>query len=214
MYRAAMHVPYTALRWALLTTAFLLLAACANSTGQQHQRAVAIEPGDTCAVCGMYIEHHPGPRGEAYVRGSVEPLKFGSTRDFFAYVTQPDVTGQLGRVFVQDTARIDWDHPSSSADTFIDARHAYYVAWQPLAGAMGPTLASFARRADARAFIARHGGRMLRFEQITPELISSLGYRCPKSNTQTGTGHGTTVAACVTKAPAAHDGDIRNRPHN
>jgi copper chaperone NosL len=149
-------------RWLIALATAALLAACGNDRAVS-QPPLVIRSGDVCAVCGMYITHQPGPRGEAYV----EALKFDSTRDFFAYVTQPDVVSRLESAYVQDTARIDWAPPSNAAESFIDARKAYYVAWQPLSGGMGPTFASFARRADADAFIRAHGGAVLRFDQIT-----------------------------------------------
>lgn len=188
-----------AFRIALLVTVALLVA-CRSGTDWSHQKPVDIKSGDTCAVCGMYITHYPGPRGEAYVQGRNTPLKFGSTRDFFAYVTQPDVQRELQSLFVQDTARIDWNHPPDAADTFIDARQAYYVAWQPLAGAMGPDLASFAKRRDAQAFIGEHGGLMLRFNEVTPQLISALAYRCPSHDVLSKLGLST--AKCTVKKPS------------
>lgn len=158
--------------------AVALLAACGNDV-PVSQPPVVIRSGDVCVVCGMYITQQPGPRGEAYVEAGSEALKFDSTRDFFAYVTQADVASRLESAYVQDSARIDWAHPSNAADSFTDARKAYYVAWQPLRGGMGPTFASFAGRADAEAFVRAHGGAVLRFSQITPALVSSLGYHCP-----------------------------------
>ena len=158
----------------------LLLAACGNDRSLPAQNATAIEQGDVCAVCGMYIFGSPGPRGEAYIEGRKLPLKFDSTRDFFAYVLQPENQSILQHLFVQDTASIDWDHPSNAATSFIDARNAWYVAWQPLSGAMGPTLASFAKDHDAQAFVKTHGGQIFRFDEITPQLISLLQSTCPK----------------------------------
>jgi len=186
----------------LAVAAAASLAGCGADSGA-HQKPVAIRKGDTCAVCGMYIAKYAGPRGEAYVSGYSTPLKFGSTRDFFAYVTQPDEKRNLESVFVQDTARIDWAHPSNLPNSFTDARKAYYVAWQPLPGAMGPTFASFAKRSDAEAFIKAHGGRLLRYGDVTPEVVSSLSYHCPAA----GSPVGAVAKGCVKKAaPAgAHD---------
>lgn len=153
----------------------LLLTGCEKHLMPPSQQPVAIEDEDVCAVCGMYIKNSPGPRGEAYVEGQKKPLKFDSTRDFFAYVLQPENATRLQHLFVQDSARINWAHPSNSADSFTDARTAYYVGWQPLLGSMGPTLASFARKEDANQFVREHGGHLLRFDEITPEMISLLG---------------------------------------
>ncbi len=187
--------------------AFLLAAAvgaCGRQEAHLNQPAVDIKNGDTCVVCGMYITHYPGPRGEAYLSGVKGLLKFGSTRDFFAYVTRDDIVPRLQTLYVQDTARIDWTHPSNAAASFTDARTAYYVAWQPVAGEMGSTFASFAKRTDAEAFIGAHGGALLRFDQITPALVSGLTYTCPAASSPF---YALAVKAkCVVKAGAMSAG--------
>lgn len=167
-----------------LAGGFAVLLMAGGITGcDDHATArqvpVPIEMNDTCAVCGMYITKYPGPRAEAYVQGMGAPLKFGSTRDFFAYVLQPENQVELQSLFVQDTAKIDWRHPPDTPESFINARRAYYVVFQPLTGAMGPTLAPFNHKAAAARFIATNGGALLRFHQITPDLISGLATSCP-----------------------------------
>lgn len=161
-----------------------VLAALAGCTGGQPpaQHALDTHPDDACAVCGMYLDGSPGPRAEAWVAGRAKPLVFDSTRDFFAYVTQPENQAGLQEMFVQDSARLDWEAPSHAAVSFIDARTASYVAWQPLPGSMGPTLAPFATRTAAVAFARAHGGAVLAFDDVTPALVSTLGYRCPASD--------------------------------
>lgn len=186
-------------RWLWLLASAGALAGCGAGTTQDARPPVAIGAEDACAVCGMDIAGSPGPRAEAYVGDAAQPLKFESTRDFFAYVLQPDVTSQLGAVYVQDAARIDWTHPGGAAAGFTDARAAYYVAWQPLQGGMGPTLASFAHRADADAFVAAHGGEVLRFGDVTPALVSQLDYACPAP----GTPAARLVRACRAAPPGA-----------
>ena len=165
-------------RLAALVLALALLAGCGGGNAPA-QHAVDTHPDDACAVCGMYLDGSPGPRAQAWVAGRAKPLVFDSTRDFFAYVLQPENQAALQELFVQDSARIDWQQPSHAAISFIDARRAYYVAWQPLPGSMGPTLAPFATRAAAAAFVHEHGGALLGFDEITPALVATLDYRCP-----------------------------------
>jgi copper chaperone NosL len=162
----------------LCPTLLLVLAACGDHRAVA-QHAVETHKDDVCAVCGMYLDASPGPRAEAWLAGRTTPLTFDSTRDFFAYVLQPENTARLQGLFVQDSRRIDWQHPTHAAASFIDARTALYVAWQPLPGSMGPTLAPFATRAEAEAFVREHGGAVLGFDQITTALVSALDYRCP-----------------------------------
>jgi len=133
---------------------------------------VAIKFGDECHVCGMTIDRFPGPKGEAYVRGASKPFKFCSTRDLFSWWLQPENKIAATSVYVHDMGKTSWKHPSDK--DFVDARTAWYVTDQPLPGAMGPTLASFAHKADADAFVNKHGGRLLRFQDITLELLANL----------------------------------------
>lgn len=170
--------PITTLRRAAFVLALALLAGCGGKPAPAHH-AVDTHPDDACAVCGMYLDGSPGPRAEAWISGRSKPLMFDSTRDFFAYVLQPENQSALQELFVQDSARIDWQQPAHAAVSFIDARAAVYVAWQPLPGSMGPTLAPFASRAAAEAFKAEHGGAVLGFAEITPALVATLDYRCP-----------------------------------
>ncbi len=184
----------------------LAISGCNNHSTAIPRAPVMIVKGDVCATCGMFIHGYPGPRAEAYIEGRAAPLKFGSTRDFFAYILQPDNATQLQELYVQDSARIDWKNPSDAADSFVDAHGAFYVAWQPLGGEMGPTLASFARLGDAQSFIKQYGGELMKFDQITPALVSTLGYQCPPS----ATSDGATASACTIVTPPAaakNDGD-------
>jgi len=171
-------LPMTNLRRAVFVLALAVLAGCGGNPAPARH-AVDTHPDDTCAVCGMYLDGSPGPRAEAWINGSAKPLVFDSTRDFFAYVLQPENQSALQELFVQDSARIDWQQPAHAAASFIDARTAVYVAWQPLAGSMGPTLAPFASRAVAETFAREHGGAVLDFAEITPALVATLDYRCP-----------------------------------
>jgi copper chaperone NosL len=155
-----------------------LLSAC-GSNPAPAKHAIDTHADDTCAVCGMYLDGSPGPRAEAWVAGRDRPFVFDSTRDFFAYVLQPENQSALREMFVQDSARIDWNAPGHAKESFIGARDAFYVAWQPLPGSMGPTFAPFATRAAAENFVRAHGGAALRFGEITTELVAALDYRCP-----------------------------------
>lgn len=158
----------------LLPRVVLSVGGCRGSGTATRQPPVDILPADTCAVCGMYITHYPGPKAEAYMRGRAQPLKFGGLMDFFTYIRDPENRERLQALYVQDVTRINWNHPSVKASNFTDARRAWYVAGQPLCGEMGPTLASFARRKDAEAFERQHGGRTLTFPAITGKLLEQV----------------------------------------
>ena len=57
----------------------------------------------------------------------------------------------------------------------IDGLKAYYVIGSNVLGPMGKDLVPFEREADANEFMADHAGKsLLRFEQVTPDVIKSL----------------------------------------
>lgn len=146
------------------------LAACGDDPGPPVAQApVPIDEGDACHMCGMFIKHFPGPKGQCYVRGAEAPLKFCSTRDLFGFTTQPENEHTVQSVFVHDMAATDWAEPDDAA--FVDGRLAHYVICHPLRGAMGPTFASFRERAAAEAFAAEHRGRILAFGEIDAERV-------------------------------------------
>ncbi len=149
-----------------------LLASCRKDGTAASQPPVPIGPDDVCAVCGMTIAKQPGPKAEAYLEDQPGVLKFGGTVDFFSFILQPENRDRLQAAYVQDMAQADWNHP---VDHWIDARKAWYVPTKELHGEMGPTLASFASRADAEAFAKRYGGEVLTFAQATPKVIFNLG---------------------------------------
>lgn len=170
-----LHLPHctkslTAVALVILS-ALLFTGGCADRGDTDQPRPpVEITRDDQCYLCGMIIADFPGPKGEAYTLGKA--LKFCSTVDLFTYLLQPEAEAVVREVYVHDMAATEW--PSPSADTFIDARAAWYVAGHSLRGAMGPTLASFKRQEDAQAFSERFGGRVLRFDEVTLDLIIGL----------------------------------------
>ena len=158
-----------------LIMALMLILGCDQDPGTRNALPPqAIDASDECHVCGMIINRFPGPKGEAFVGGNLQALKFCSTRDLFAYLLQPEADANVREIYVHDMAGADWRHPPDAA--LIDARLAWYVVNHSLRGAMGPTLASFRYREDAQAFAERYGGSLLRFEQVGLDEIANLGY--------------------------------------
>ncbi len=145
------------------------LAACSPSPGPATPQELA--PGTACALDGMLLLDYPGPKAQIhYADGTVE--FFCDTVEMFALVLRPEQKRKLRAVYTQDMSKEDWRQPRSS---WIDARGAFYVADSKLRGSMGPTFAAFARREDAEGFMKQHGGKLLRFEEVTPEMSDLRG---------------------------------------
>ncbi|SDO42276.1 copper chaperone NosL [Halomonas shengliensis] len=157
----------------LLLISALLLAACGDSEPEALAAAQPIEEGDSCHVCGMLIDEHPGPKGQAFMAAQGEALKFCSTMDLFAFLKQPENETQVSHAYVHDVAAAPWATPDDEA--FVPASEATYVVGHDQRGAMGHTLASFADEADAVAFREAHGGELVSFAEIDLDLLGRLG---------------------------------------
>ena len=159
------------------TLAVATILGCKEQSAHavKHQ-PVAIADGDECHVCGMIINNFPGPKGQAYVQGADTPLKFCSTRDLFAFLTQPEAQSVTREVYVHDMAVGDWDKPDDNA--YTNGREAIYVICHPLRGAMGAALASFKDRHAAIQFAEQHGGKLIVFADVDVALISRLNDAC------------------------------------
>ncbi|MEO8653406.1 MAG: nitrous oxide reductase accessory protein NosL [Ramlibacter sp.] len=143
-----------------------ILAGCGRSEAAAVQ-PVEIDRTIADSVDGMILLDYPGPKGQIHY-DSGKPDFFCDTVGMFSMYLQPEQQKRVRALFVQDMGQADWKNPTGH---WIDAKAAYYVAGSKARGAMGPTLASFAREADAVAFAARDGGKVYRFDQVTPGMV-------------------------------------------
>lgn len=144
----------------------VVLGGCSKSETVAVQ-PVALTRDTVCSLDGMTLTDYPGPKAQIhYDRGN--PDFFCDTIEMFSIYLNPEQQKRVRAVFVQDMAKADWNNPT---DHWIDAKTAFYVGGSKSHGSMGPTLASFARENDARAFAAKEGGQVYRFGQITPDMV-------------------------------------------
>ncbi|MDR2853623.1 MAG: nitrous oxide reductase accessory protein NosL [Burkholderiaceae bacterium] len=147
------------------------LSACDNKAG----RAVAphqIDAHSACDLDGMLLADYPGPKAQIFYVGDPEPHWFCDTVEMFSMLLKPEQVKPVQAVFVQDMGKADWDSPRGN---WFDARKGFYVLGSKRNGSMGPTIASFAQVSDANAFAAREGGKVLRYNQVKPDMVDLTG---------------------------------------
>lgn len=167
MITISMALPAAARRTLCLTA--LLLAACTPNT----PRVAAQEPSaDTaCALDGMVLRDFPGPKAQIqFAEG--QPDFYCDLMELFAVVLAAEQKRSIAGLYVQDMSKADWAHPTGN---WVEARTAYYVVGSRKLGSMGPTFGAFATEQGARTFAAAEGGRVLRFEQISRDMVSMGG---------------------------------------
>lgn len=152
-----------------LGCAVLVLAVLAGGCEQKPQLAQPreITRSTACALDGMILADYPGPKGQIqYDKG--EPDFFCDTMELMSIYLQPEQRKRVVGIFTQDMGKTDWQNPQGN---WIDAKQAFFVHGSKMKGSMGPTLATFARAEDAQSFAKAHGGRVLRFEEITLDMV-------------------------------------------
>jgi len=152
-----------------LRCAWLAVALLVGGCGEERRIAQPQEiTRDTaCSLDGMILADYPGPKGQIhYDKG--EPDFFCDTRELMSIYLRPEQKRRVVGIFTQDMGKAEWKNPQGQ---WIDARTAYFVLGSRMKGSMGPTLATFLRAEDAQSFVKANGGRVLRFDEITPEMV-------------------------------------------
>ncbi len=115
----------------------------------------------------MIIVDFPGAKAQIHYRnGQVDP--FCSTLDMFLFYLQPDRPKNIVAIYVNDMGQADWQHPEGN---WINAKDAFYVYGGDVMGPMGEALVPFSDKGDAENYVRKHGGRIVRFDGITPEML-------------------------------------------
>jgi len=126
-----------------------------------------------CLIDGMILVDHPGPKGQAIFKDGQHHF-FCDIKGLFSSLYDPNYKMKIKQAFVQDFGQREW---SSYNDRWIDVESAFYVMDSKKFGAMGPTLVSYSKRADADAFAKEFGGSVVAFSEITEELFEAYQAR-------------------------------------
>lgn len=125
---------------------------------------------DKCPVCGMFVAKYPDFLTQVIFIDDAHAF-FDGAKDMFKYYFnltkyQPaKKLSDIAFVFVTDYYSV----------TPIDGRKAWYVVGSDVFGPMGRELIPFAKKSDAAEFMKDHAGKkLLRFEEVTPEIIKGL----------------------------------------
>jgi nitrous oxide reductase accessory protein NosL len=127
-------------------------------------------PKDKCAVCGMFVAKYPDwvasvefdDGSHAFFDGAKDMFKFYfNTKKYNPSKSAQDIRG----IYVTEYYSL----------TPIDGRKAYYVTGSDVYGPMGREIVPFGSVDAAGEFMKDHNGkRLLRFEDITGEMVRGL----------------------------------------
>ncbi|MBV1863921.1 MAG: nitrous oxide reductase accessory protein NosL [Rhodobacteraceae bacterium] len=121
--------------------------------------------------CQMIILEHEGPKAQAHFGGGLQPLWFSQARDGLAYLLSPEEEAEVVVLYMNDMGKAtSWAKPGIG--NWIKAREAFYVIGSDAIGGMGaPEMVPFGLKEQAAEFAARHGGKVMRFDEIPIEAV-------------------------------------------
>jgi len=130
----------------------------------------AVPAGAKCPVCGMFVAKYPDWTATARFKDGSTSYYDGPKDLFSHYVDTARYTpGKRQADIVALTVKEYY------SVAMIDARSAFFVTGSDVSGPMGSELIPFSTEKDATSFKLDHKGkRILRFNEITPQIIKSL----------------------------------------
>ena len=164
-------IAMTKLETTPLIPALLLLCLLTTSALAEQQLQVP-DPGprDTCPVCGMFVAKYPEWIATVVYKDG-HAHHFDGAKDLFKYLfdlakwAPGHDRAQIAAIGVTEYYGLER----------IPADTAWYVIGSDVLGPMGHELVPLETREDAEEFLRDHQGRrILRFDEVTPELPAAL----------------------------------------
>jgi copper chaperone NosL len=145
-----------------------LLAACGKEEAKVPD-PVPISSDAIAHFCGMAVAEHPGPKGQAWLKGQNKPLWFAQVRDAVAFTLLPEEPKSVQVIWVNDMGKSkSWEQP----DAWVDAKKAHYVIGSSRTGGMDlPEAVPFSEEAAAKAFAGQYGGRVVTLSEIPSDYV-------------------------------------------
>lgn len=150
----------------------VLLAAAILSAGPPPAAPEPYQPGpkEKCPVCGMFVAKYPEWIAGVTFRDGTRAV-FDGAKDLFKFWFDPEGflpsrrREDIAAIFVTDYYTLEQK----------DAREAFFVVGSNVLGPMGHELVPFVTQVAAKEFLRDHlGQRILRFDQVTKDLVRSL----------------------------------------
>ncbi|MFV1852182.1 MAG: nitrous oxide reductase accessory protein NosL [Thalassospira sp.] len=154
-----------------ITISLIIVAGCRQQIDDTMPPPIAMTEEAVGHFCQMNILEHAGPKAQIHLEGLPYPLFFSQVRDGIAYERMPEQNYKISAIYVSDMSRAhDWNNVGQ--ENWIPATSAHYVVASSKTGGMGaPELVPFSDQDDAREFVSRHGGQILRLDNIDDALV-------------------------------------------
>lgn len=163
------RIKYNTTGMRIMVLVIILISLIAGCTKEEAAVPLPAEltRDHSCSVCGMIIVDFPGSKAQIHYKNGKSDM-FCSTLDMFMFYLQPDRPVNIAAVYVQDMGKADHNHPEGH---WVDAEKAFYVFGGNIMGPMGEALVPFLNLTEAEAYMKKHGGRIVKFNDITMDML-------------------------------------------
>jgi nitrous oxide reductase accessory protein NosL len=148
-----------------------LLALVLTGATARAGEAILPAPGerDKCPVCGMFVKAYPEWTAAVVYRDG-HAHYFDGAKDLFKFLAGPTRYAPQHRADEVSGVVVTEYYGLSP----IDARDALFVVGSDVLGPMGRELVPLADAPAAGEFVKDHGGRTLRFDEVTAAVLKEL----------------------------------------
>jgi nitrous oxide reductase accessory protein NosL len=147
----------------------LLLYGSVYMHGQAIAHFVQPDKEDRCPVCGMNVSDHPRWITVIMFSDGTHEKLHGPKSMFTYYFNLKKFSEKFEKSDIATLHVTDY-----MTQEHIRAQTAFFVIESTIQGPMGDELIPFKDRGTAEKFIQEHGGTIISFKEITPDLINSL----------------------------------------
>lgn len=165
----------------LVAGGLAVVAGCIGEGDSGAVKPIALDDGQTCAVCGMVVADHYGPAVQAFYDshpdGGSGPVPFDSVNEFVTFDAEQSTQGN-DRIaaFATDYAQVDVTPIEGadgtylptvvSVDAFAPVEELRFVVESELKGAMGFDAMPVSSESVGEDLIADHGGELVDWETV------------------------------------------------
>ncbi len=149
--------------------AITCLVVLVSSTAAAERKPVTPAKSDKCPVCGMFVARYPDIIAEIIFRDGTYAV-FDGCKDMFRYYLNMKKYNPSKSINDIDSIYVHEYYDLK----IIDGLKAYYVVGSNVTGPMGRELIAFRSEEDASAFKYDHKGKILRFGDVTEEVVKAI----------------------------------------
>ena len=144
--------------------------AMAESSQAAVNQPMEIPENATCGKCGMYPARYP--RWQSQIIFNDDTMTpFDGCKCMFNFIFAMD---KFDQKHSKNDIAVAWVKDFNTGK-WLNAEDASYVVGSNIMGPMGKELIPFADQAAAMKFQEEQGGTMMKYEDINPEVMKTLG---------------------------------------